>query len=266
MYTGDLREMWHSLIAANISIYPVHLLDWSRNPARRGPVGGLDLRLSQFADSTGGNLCNEENGLMNCLSQAVNDSRSYYMLGFSVLPDDRKPGWRYLKVKVSAEHADVRARNGFYYGTPPVEVPKHSQEISALASPLPQSAVPMYVKVLSSPSAPSPNAAPAAAGKTTVAFLVTIPLNGVVVDPSSKNPLDLEVGGIALTSGAKEAGEFVQPVAGNPPAENLAQWKRDGIRLQEKLDLPPGSYDIRFFARDNNTNQIGTVVFSLEVK
>jgi VWFA-related protein len=262
VYTGNLREMWHSLIEANISVYPVHLLDWSRNLARRGPVGSLDVTLRQFANSTGGNLCNEENGLMSCLSEAVNDSRSYYMLGFSVLPDDRKPGWRYLKVTVSAEHANVRARNGFYYGTPPVEVPKHSQEINALASPLPQSALPMYVRVVSS----SPNAAPPPAGKTTVAFLMTIPLNGVVVDPSQKNPLDLEVGAIALTSDTKEAGEFVQPVAGNPGRKDLERWKHEGIRLQEKLDLPPGAYDIRFFARDNNTNQIGTVVFPLEVK
>lgn len=263
---NDLRKMWRNLIEANISIYTVALMDWTRNPARRGPVGGLDLRLTQFADSTGGNPCVEANGLMSCLAEAVNDSRSYYMLGFSVQPDDRKPGWRSLKVKVSAEHANVRARNGFYYGTPPLETPKRPQEINALASPLPQSAVPMYVKVLPSPAGAAQDSAPAGNGKTTVAFLMTIPTSSVTFDPSRQNPLDLEVGAIALTNDAKEAAEFLHPVLGKPTPENLKQWAQEGIRLQEKLDLAPGSYDLRFFARDNNTDQIGTVVFSLDVK
>jgi len=40
----------------------------------------------------------------------------------------------------------------------------------------------------------------------------------------------------------------------------------EGIKLQEKLQLPPGSYDVRFLVRDNNASQIGTVVFALDVK
>jgi VWFA-related protein len=260
----DQRLMWRSLIEANISIYPMHLMEWSSNPARSGPGRNLDLRLGEFADSTGGNLCIESNEPMRCLTDAVDDSRSYYMLGFAVQPDDRKPGWRYLKVKVNVEHVNVRARNGFYYGNPapPVEVPKRPQEINALASPLSNSGVPMYVKVL--PPAPSSGSAPAS-GKKTVGFLITVPFNGIKIDPSSANPLDLDVGAIALTSKVKEAAELVHPVRGDPTPENLKQWARDGIKLQEKLELPPGSYDVRFFVRDNNTTQIGTVVFPLDV-
>lgn len=263
---GDLRQMWNSLIEANISIYPIHLMEWSRNPNRGGVTGRLDINLDQFANSTGGKRCIEANDLIGCLSEAVDDSRSYYMLGFSVQPDDRKPGWRYLKVKVSAEHADVRARNGFYYGTPPAEVPKRSEEINTLASPLPHSAVPMYVKVLPPPVAPSPNSAPSSSGKTMVEFLMTIPLGSVTVDRSRRTPLDLEIGAVALTKDIKEAAEFLEPVRGNPTTEDLQRWAHEGLRLQAKLDLPPGSYDIRFFARDNNTDQIGTVVFPLDVK
>lgn len=98
---------------------------------------------------------------------------------------------------------------------------------------------------------------------------MTIPLNGLLIDASSRTALDLEVGAIALTQdkkGPKEAAEFVQPVKGNPKPENLQAWAKDGIKLQPQLDLPPGSYDIRFFARDNNTGRIGTVVFPLDVR
>jgi len=264
-YASDLQRMWKSLMDANIAVYPIQLMEWAADPAR----GGLHSRpnyifLRDFADNTGGNRCLEANALMECLTEAVDDSRSYYMLGFSVQPEDRKPGWRDLKVKVSGEHLDVRARNGFYYGVLPAGDSKsvRDDEINALASPLAASGVPMFVKVLPSQASSTP---PAAGGKNTVEFLMTIPLSSIKIDGTRSTPLDLEVGAIALTDQGKEAGEFLHPVQGNPKPENVQQWARDGIKLKEKLDLPPGSYDVRFLVRDNNASQIGTVVFPLDV-
>jgi len=261
-YAGDLRRMWGALNNSNIAVYHFLLMDWSRNNSS-GPVGRLDTRMRNFAESTGGGECVEANDLMNCLTSAVEDSRSYYMLGFSVQPDDRKPGWRDLKVKVSADHVDVRARDGFYYGQPsaPNLPTVHDQEINALASALPYSAIPMFVTVL-----PPVASDPDASDKKKIQFMMTIPLGGVNIDPAQPNPLDLDVGAIALTRDTREAAEFSHPVRGNPKPENLEAWARDGIRVQTELDLPPGSYDLRFFARDNNAGQIGTVVFPFDVK
>jgi len=267
IYAGDLHRMWKSLVDANVSVYPIQLLSSSVNPTPGDRPGrAIELLLRNFADATGGDRCIEANDGLRCLAAAVEDSRSYYMLGFTVQPNDRKPGWRDLKVKVSAEHADVRTRDGFYFGQSLREDPKsaHDDEVSALASPLAYSAVPMFVKALPSPAPSSP--APAADGKKTVEFLVTIPLGSVGIDPLRPHPLDLEVGAIALTSDNREAAEFIHPVQGNPKPENLEAWARDGIKFQEKLDLPAGSYNIRFLARDNNTSLIGTVVFPLDVK
>jgi len=261
----ELRALWQSLIDANISVYPFQIMAWSADPSSRGFARRTtDLLLRQFAVATGGNLCEESNGLSNCLAEAVEDSRSYYTLGFIVQPGDRKPGWRDLKVKVSAEHVDVRSRDGFYYGVlaPADSKSARDQEISALASALPYSAVPMSVKVL--PPAASAQAS-TSANKTTVEFLLTIPASSISVDPSQPDPLDLDVGAIALTTDNREAAEFLHPVRGNPSQEVHKTWARDGIRLREKLDLTPGSYEIRFFARDNNTSQIGTVAFPLTV-
>jgi VWFA-related protein len=266
-FAMDLNQMWNSLVDANISVYLIQLLDWARDPTQGGVAARpTDLLLRQFATARGGNLCFETNNLLGCLAEAVEDSRSYYMLGFSVQPNDRQPGWRDLKVKLSAEHVDVRARNGFYYGTPssPSAKSARDEEIKALASSLAYSAVPMFVKVL--PSPPPTTSTSSAPKKTTVRFLMTIPLSSVKVDVSRSYPLDLDVGAIALTSKTREAAELLHPVRGNPKPENLQQWTSQGIKLQESLDLPPGSYDIRFLVRDNNTGQIGTVVFPLDVK
>jgi VWFA-related protein len=267
-YSDDLREMWQGLIDANISVYPVQLMNWTIQPGPGFRQANVDQLMNQFAEATGGNRCMEANNLMGCLTEAVDDSRSYYMLGFRIQPDDRKPGWRDLKVKVAAEHVDVRARSGFYYGVTPPDDPKsaHTAEIKVLASPLAATGVPMYVKVLPAASAPPAANASSASGKTTVAFLITIPFSSVRIDSVAASPLDLDVGAIALTNKNTEAAEVFHPVRGTPKPENIQQWQRDGLKLQEKLDLPAGSYDVRFLVRDNNAGQIGTVVFPLEVK
>jgi VWFA-related protein len=84
-----------SLIDANIAVYPFELMAWARDPTFRTHLErSYDQSLREFADATGGNRCIESNDLMKCFVEAVEDSRSYYMLGFSVLADDRKPGWR----------------------------------------------------------------------------------------------------------------------------------------------------------------------------
>ncbi len=267
------QQTFKDLIDANIAVYPIQLLAWTANPASRSiRPPSAQATLQEFAANTGGNRCLESNDVTKCLTDAVEDSRSYYMLGFSVAPDDRKPGWRDLKVKVSAEHANVRARAGFYYGNsaPSDAESVHDAEINALASPLPYSAVPMYVRVL--PPTPAPATPSSSGGKITVEFMVTIPLTSVRIDPSNPTAMDLEIGAIALTrdpnnpGNIKDAGEFLHPVHGNPTPQLLQQFAHEGIKLQEKLDLLPGSYDVRFMVRDNTTTQIGTVVFPLEVK
>jgi len=261
------QETFKTLVDANISVYPFEVMAWASDPTLRSHKEySDDQSLREFADATGGNRCIESNDLMKCFAEAVEDSRSYYMLGFSVRPDDRKPGWRNLKVNVSADHANVRARDGFYYGSPEPPGPQsvHDAEINALASPLAYSAVPMYVRVLP-PAAVS--TAPSLVGqKIAVEFMVTIPLTSIKIDSSSAAALDLEIGAVALTSDPREVADFLHPVHGNPDPELLQKLSREGIRLREKLDLLPGSYDIRFMVRDNTTNQIGTVVFPLDVK
>ena len=247
---------------ASISVYPVEITSWVHVLDDRRPTAQWDFFLHSFAGETGGNICFEAqwNG---CLADAVEDSRSYYVLGFHVRSDDRKRGWRDLKVSVAVEHADVRARSGFYYGTPPASDAKtaRAEEINALGSAVPKSDVPLYVKVLGTEAASGGN------NKKTVSFMINLPLRSVRVDASKANPLDLEVGAIAITvKKTKEAGELLHAVRGSPKLENLKQWAQIGIEIPEKLDLPLGIYDMRFFVRDMNSGQIGTVVFPLSVE
>jgi VWFA-related protein len=206
------QSTFQALIDANIAVYPFEIM--------RSEVGSPSAEsLIDLADTTGGSRCLESNHLPQCLAQAVEDSQGYYMLGFSVRPDDRKPGWRTLSVKVAAERVNLRARNGFYYGSIAPSTPgtAHDAEVNALASPLPYSSVPMLVRVLP-PN--SPATAPSLLGKRTrVEFLLTIPLSGIKLLLSGETPLNLEVGAIALTRDAREGDEFLHPVHGSPNLE-----------------------------------------------
>ena len=258
IYAGDLQRLGQDLMNASISVYPTSWTpgfdDW------RARSGGVFL--NSLAGDTGGNICAAAhwNG---CLADAVEDSLSYYMLGFQVRSDDRKPGWRDLKIKVSVEHGDVRARSGFYYGLAPASDAKtaRAEEINALGLAVPKSDLPMYVKVLQA------EAASGGSNKKTVSFLINLPLGSVRVDASKANPLNLEVGAIAIIDKkTKEAGELLHAVRGSPKPDNLKQWEQSGIQIPEKLDLPSGNYDMRFFVHDMNSGQIGTVVFPLSVQ
>ena len=183
---------------------------------------------------------------------------------YIVKPDDRKPGWRKLQVKLKGMQADVRARSGFFYedhSTPFVPAPNHADEIAALASPVSQSAVRMNVRVLDQ----LPSSAPSS-DKRTVAFLMIVPLTAINVDSSRPSSLDMDFGAVALDKKVKEAGEFLVPVKGNPSSDVLKRLSTEGIRVREKLELVPGVYDMRFLVRDNSTGLMGTVVFPLEVK
>jgi hypothetical protein len=122
----------------------------------------------------------------------------------------------------------------------------------------------MFVRLL---PPDSPATAPSLVGKRArVEFVLTIPLTGIKLQPSSESPLNLEIGGIALTRDDREAGEFLHPVHGSPSPEFREKPAREGIIIREKLDLLPGYYDIRIMSHDLNADKIGTVVFAIEVK
>ena len=193
------------------------------------------------------------------------------MLGFSVQPEDRKPGWRDLKVKVSVEHASVSARNGFYYGTPPVELAKRADEVTALASALPQSAVPMFVKVLGSPpSSAASNSASAAAEKKTIAFRHDHPAQWPAhrrLEPRLSGPGSWRHSADARQERTEGSSRIHSTAEGqSQPGKSPGVGPGRNQAARPPSLSPPGSYDLRFFARDNNSARIGTVVFPLDVK
>jgi hypothetical protein len=203
------------------------------------------------------------NDIEKCFARAVDDSREYYLLGYYLPADDQKPGWRKLKVKVAAEGAHVRARQGFYVPGAVEDTPelRQRQIVEALRSPVEFTGVKINVREV----AVSAGAMPAA-GKFAREFSVGVVGNSITVDTQNGNAVDLTVVSAAFSADGMNAAHAEHQVAAKLSPEMLAKIRRTGVGVKQSLELAAGKYELRFAVRDNLTGEVGSVEYPLEVK
>ncbi len=291
------EQTWRTLNAASISVYTVDVtgmkgfsgitqgFDASRHGTSINPGTSRtrasapmtikydkDLERQQtmraFAEATGGTACVNSNDLEHCFARAVDDSRTYYMIGYYLPQDDQQPGWRKLKVKVDAPAAHVRARAGFYVGAAIKDSPQQRQrEISeALRSPVEYTGIRMNVRELNCEATAAKNNGAASAAKTHCRFAVGMPARSITVDAHNANNIDMAIVAIAFDQHGKSVGDGESHLSGKLKQETADKIRRAGAAVEVGLDLPPGSYKMRFAARDNLSGELGSVAFDYEVK
>ena len=253
----DASERWASMTPT------------SRAGASRPPAINYDQTaqshetLKAFAEATGGIPCVNSNDLERCFARAIDDSRSYYLLGYYLPSDDQKPGWRKLKVKVDAAGAQVRARQGFYVASPAEDTPQARQRqiVEALQYPVEFTGVQMNVREVPLKA----DAKPAVAGKQRHEFAVGVLGNSLTVDVQGGNAMDVTVLGVAFGADGKNVGQGENRVAGKLKPEVVERIRKSGMAVTVPMELAPGKYELRFAARDNLSGEIGTVEYPLEV-
>ena len=124
------ERTWAALNRAQISVYPVdvHGLGDLPGPAT-APVKkplpdpfahGQWLRaetnatFEAFAKATAGRAYLNQTGLQHAMHQAVDDSASYYLMGYYLRRENKKGGWRKLHVNVHRDGVHVLARTGYF--------------------------------------------------------------------------------------------------------------------------------------------------------
>jgi hypothetical protein len=223
-----------------------------------------------FANATGGRPCLNSNGLEKCFADAVDDSRTYYLLGFYLRPDDRKPGWRKLKVQVAASGAHLRARGGFYVSAPAEDTPltRHKQLSDALLSQVSYTGMRLRASALDEdaqePASGTPD--PAKTARRPAYFKLSIPADNFTLDRIKSGALNLEVAVVAFDRKWKPADQDSHSVNVRLNTVKLEEFLQAGIMFRMGLNLAPGSYQLRFAVRDNVTGQIGTVQLPFERK
>ncbi len=216
------EKTWRALTSANIAVYPVELVgldsrhaDASQgnapfHPARMnhgrsmGTSAGLSYDLNNqrqeslkaFADATGGRPCLNSNDFKKCFADAIEDSQSYYLLGYYLPGNEGKTGWRKLKVHVNAPDTHVRAREGFYVAPPSDDNPATRREevVAALSSPFEYTGVLLDVRTASSTPLDAKDGSTASEPRKVLQdFFVHIPASSLVIDAANGNRVDLEI-------------------------------------------------------------------------
>lgn len=231
---------------------PATSADRASMPDTDGDGSSLRFRMdsseswaAELALGTGGRNVRGTEGLSTALASFVEESLGYYLLGFEPDPGARPGRMRSLKVKLSKEGYDVRARPGYM-------VPRPGKDLPA-GPPLPLT-VAVFV------------GRPAKEGRSKVRLVLE-------VDPSSLQPDRNDAGGrVSLESQI----DFV-PMAGGKVQREDDRYKL-GVtpRLREALgnawlplvrdaSLGPGRYEARVLLRDSETGRSGTVRHTFEV-
>jgi VWFA-related protein len=287
------KQTWRALMSANISVYPVDLQGVlprypnrsfastnNRAADRSGPTSASDVNrrrlrpwtrempydrhleqqdtMRAFAAATGGIACMNFNDLAKCFEQATSDSSAYYLLGYYLTPDDRKPGWRKLKVEVRGEGMHVRAREGFYFGEPPKEDEqiRRTAIAAALISPVEYTGVPMNVQWSERPATNQ------ATNKNLISaeFSVTLPASLFAPESPGGGMVDLLFSAIAFNDEGKAVAEITRAMNGKLEPDTVARIRRDGFHFQGVIDYPAKTKEVRFAIRNNSSGDIGSII------
>jgi VWFA-related protein len=254
---------------AQVSIYPVDVRGLLSDPsyfadtrsgsssdAARFLQDSTVSSLKNFARMTGGHAYYGSNDLTGAIKHAVEDSSSYYLLGYYLDTHKNKPGWCKLQVVVSRKDAEVGARAGFLVTNANVNPEAtHKADVEfALNSPYESTGV----VVTQQWQGVAPDG-----GKKKVGFALRVPATDLI-DEADKNRFDVEFVARATKKGIV-ADTVGQTVKGTLPADALPKIKADGISYRNSFDLTPGDYQVRFVVRDNLTGRIGSVIVPLTV-
>ena len=270
-YMNDIlpryERTWQILNDANIALYPVDVRGLvtlapsiTSHGRRSSWLGHMDTisTFREFASMTGGKAYVNTNDLTHAFHDAIEDSASYYMLGFYLPSDDRKPGWRKLQVKVKQTHLQVRARSGFYVMPEDKDKDntKYTDMALAMSSPLNFTSLPIQARWIDTmPNGP----------KTRATFELLLAADAATVDESDHNHLSVDFEAVAREPTGKIVADNGRTVEGHLRPETVAKVRSSGITYKGGLDLPPGEYSVRFVVRDNLSGRVGSVAAPLTI-
>ena len=217
-----------------------------------------DLSLRTLSDETGGFAVVNRNDFSTSFDRIVRDNSSYYVLAY--YPPDSKGGRVHkIDVRISRPGLTVRARKG--YVTPKKADPpktnakdQRSPEIKeAIDSPLPVSGLTMRVF-----AAPFKGSAPNAS------VLLGIEMRGKDLKLSPNDTIQISYLAIDAT-GKTKGGNTDTVTLGNLKESTKERIDSTGLRVLNRLDLPPGRYSMRIAAHDSAGGNVGSVLYDLDV-
>lgn len=212
--------------------------------------------LRSLSEETGGFAAVNRNDLANAFDRIVQDTSSYYVLAYYPPSDKRDGKFHRIEVKTTRPGLTVRSRRG--YASPkgkPAAAPKSTMPpelLAAVNSPMPISGLTM--KAFAAPfKGTAPNAS----------VLVGAELRGRDLSLEANTKVDFTF--MAVDLKGKIYGGKVDSISMNLRPETRTRVEQSGIRVLNRLDLPPGRYQLRVAARDSAKDTTGSIIYDLEI-
>jgi VWFA-related protein len=280
---SDIQDAIAATARSNVSIYsidPRGLTDGSEDAISVGqfadqddPVagrgigqGGLanELRVSQdslrqLSDQSGGFAAVNRNDLSSAFERIVRDNSSYYVLAYYPPSDKRDGKFHRIEVRVlDRPGLVVRSRRGYNAprGKPaPVNTKTGGMPqdlFDAINSPLQVSGLTMRVF-----------AAPFKGAQPNSSVLVGLELLGRDLSLETNSKVDISY--MAIDAKAKVFGARTDSITMNLRPDTKSRVEQSGFRVLNRMELPPGRYQLRLAARDITKATIGSVIYDLDV-
>ncbi|HUR33496.1 MAG TPA: VWA domain-containing protein [Vicinamibacterales bacterium] len=276
----DIRETIAMTARSNVSIYAVDprglatlgddTIGVSSFADQNDPSAGIglsslnnELRLSQdslrtLSDESGGFAAVNRNDTTAVFDRIVRDNSSYYVLAYYPPTNKADGKFHRIEVKVNRPGLSVRARRGYAL---PKAKPNQKQTrtggmtpemFEAINSPLQVSGLNM--RLFAAPfKGPQPNAS----------VVIGIEMSGRDLSLNTNSKVDVSF--MAVDNKAKVWGARNDSLTLNLRPESKARVEQTGVRVLNRLELPPGRYQIRAAARDAEKSLIGSIVYDLDV-
>jgi VWFA-related protein len=274
------ERTWKLLNDAQIALYPVDVKGLrtsmpsaSRSGAPHGGAGkpsnnrtfrqmDTQATFQTFASMTGGRAYFNSNDLVKGFHDAVDDSSTYYMLGYYLDRSDTKPGWQRLKVELKHEHGEVRARSGFFAtnSTSDPESSRSNDISSALQSPLDFTSIPLSARWNNIEASQQQ-------GKKHANYELRLPADSSLINATDNNHIVVDFVALARTPEGKQVDQPTgKKIDTHLTPQNLTAVQQNGVIYRGFLELSPGQYTVRFVVRDDLNGRTGSVEAPLRVE
>jgi VWFA-related protein len=213
-------------------------------------LAGSQDTLVTLSEDTGGRAFLDSNDLGKVFDRVVEDTSSYYILGYSSTNSARDGKYRHITVKTTRPGVTLEYRSGYYA---PRDF-KHSthddreqQLMDALQTDLPPTDLHVFV---------SPAYFRLADTRFYVPLSVVVPGSDVpFTHATTEDRATLDILGLVLDEARRPVGRIRDTV--KLKVEGTTEVRRKTIQYQTSLELPPGSYRVKVAVRENEDGSMG---------
>jgi VWFA-related protein len=210
--------------------------------------------LATLSTDTGGKAFFDLGDLSDALPQIQQDNRGYYLLGYGLPADVKRDGsWRAVRVKVTAPGAHIRYRNGYYSPRDFQHLEKADREQQldeAMQSQSPETDLPIAVET-----------AMFRLNDQQVYVPISAKLSSSALDwakTHNQREAAFDFAAEVRAPSGQSVAELRDTIRVRLDEQRFEQVSRSNLIYQGGVVLAPGTYQLKFLARENESGKIGT--------